>query len=112
MVSGAPGGRRTSVETTDVIALELDNITKRYGPTVVLRNVSVTAAAGEVHAIIGENGAGKSTLLKILAGVVAPTSGTMTLQGAPVPFERLGTPPVHSASVCPWSIRNSLCCPR
>jgi ABC-type sugar transport system ATPase subunit len=69
--------------------LELDDITKRYGPSLVLRGVSLAAEGGEVHAIVGENGAGKSTLLKITAGVVAPTSGTMTLRGTPVPFERL-----------------------
>ncbi len=69
--------------------LELDDITKRYGPSLVLQNVSLAARAGEVHAIVGENGAGKSTLLKIMAGVVAPTSGAMTLRGTLVPFERL-----------------------
>lgn len=69
--------------------LELDKITKRYGPALVLGGVSLAAEGGEVHAIVGENGAGKSTLLKIMAGVVAPTSGTMTLRGTPVPFERL-----------------------
>jgi len=69
--------------------LELDDITKRYGPSLVLRGVSLAARAGEVHAIVGENGAGKSTLLKIMAGVTAPTSGTMTLRGKSVAFGRL-----------------------
>jgi len=79
--------------------LELDDITKRYGPSLVLRGVSLAAEGGEVHAIVGENGAGKSTLLKITAGVVAPTSGTMTLRGEPVPFERLDPDRAHRLGV-------------
>jgi len=70
--------------------LELHDISKRYGISFALRGVSLAADGGEVHAIVGENGAGKSTLLKILAGVTVPDSGTMTLRGTPVQFERLG----------------------
>jgi len=91
------------MDTKVMATLELDDITKTYGPSLVLRGVSFAAAAGEVHAIVGENGAGKSTLLKVLAGVVVPTSGTMTLRGTPVQFgqldpqraQRLGVSVVH-----------------
>lgn len=49
--------------------LEMKNISKSFGDTLVLSNVSLTAAGGEIHALCGENGAGKSTLMKILSGV-------------------------------------------
>ncbi|MEW6746185.1 MAG: sugar ABC transporter ATP-binding protein [Planctomycetota bacterium] len=61
--------------------LAVDHISKRFGITQALDDVSVTFAAGEVHALIGENGAGKSTLAKIVAGLLAPDSGSIVLGG-------------------------------
>lgn len=54
-------------------------ISKRFGGVYALRDVNFTAEAGEIHALLGENGAGKSTILKILRGVMAPDSGTITI---------------------------------
>ncbi|TWU40508.1 Galactose/methyl galactoside import ATP-binding protein MglA [Novipirellula artificiosorum] len=62
--------------------LTVTGMTKRYAVT-VLDDVSLDLRSGEIHALIGANGAGKSTLCKIVAGLVAPTHGFMTLEGRP-----------------------------
>src|SRR3989339_881496 len=61
--------------------LEMNGISKRFGPVPALSDVSFTVSKGTVHALVGENGAGKSTLMKILAGVHLPDSGTITIDG-------------------------------
>lgn len=61
--------------------LSLNHITKIYGPTHALEDVSISFEKGEVHALIGENGAGKSTFIKTLSGAIRPTSGTITIEG-------------------------------
>jgi len=71
------GGNRTS----GAILLFVEGLAKRYGATTGLSSVSMEAAAGEVHAILGENGAGKLTLVKILSGAVQRNSGTILLAG-------------------------------
>src|SRR6185437_15824882 len=63
--------------------LSLRDIGKRYGPNLVLSDVTLDVSPGEVLALLGENGAGKSTLSSIVAGVVKPTTGTMTWRGRP-----------------------------
>src|SRR5436190_12197015 len=69
-------------------ALEMRGITKSFAGNTVLSDVCLSAAAGEVHALVGENGAGKSTLMKILAGVHQPDGGEIFIEGAPVRFAR------------------------
>lgn len=63
--------------------LRMSDISKSFGPTHALRQVSLQASGGEVLALIGENGAGKSTLMKVLSGAVSPDSGQMELGGTP-----------------------------
>lgn len=56
-------------------------LTKSFGPSTVVNNVDLVVRSGEVVCLLGENGAGKSTVAKMLAGVVRPDSGSMTLDG-------------------------------
>lgn len=61
--------------------IEFKNITKRFGGTVALNNVSFQVNKGEVHCLCGENGAGKSTLINLCGGVFEPTEGTILIDG-------------------------------
>ena len=57
--------------------LHADAVTHSYGSKLVLESVSLSVAAGQAVAIVGENGAGKSTLMRICAGLVRPRAGTV-----------------------------------
>jgi ABC-type sugar transport system ATPase subunit/ribose/xylose/arabinose/galactoside ABC-type transport system permease subunit len=61
--------------------LRLEGISKSFPGVRALKDVTFTAAAGEVHALLGENGAGKSTLMAVAAGAIAPDEGTIELGG-------------------------------
>ena len=62
-------------------ALEMEGISKSFGPVTALDGVSLAVLPNHVHALVGENGAGKSTLMKILAGVHRPDAGTVRVLG-------------------------------
>jgi simple sugar transport system ATP-binding protein len=68
----APAGR---------VAIRLDQVTKRYGAVTACDDVELVLHCGRIHGVLGENGAGKSTLMKIMIGLVAPDSGTITING-------------------------------
>ncbi len=61
--------------------LEINNVTKRFGNLIAVRDVSLTVAKGELCAIIGPNGAGKTTFFNLISGYFPPTSGTIIFDG-------------------------------
>lgn len=61
--------------------LKAISISKSFAGVQALKDVSFEVRAGEVHALVGENGAGKSTLIRILAGAIAPDSGSVEIDG-------------------------------
>lgn len=65
-------------------AVVLRGIAKAFGGVAANRDASLEAAAGEIHAVVGENGAGKSTLMRVLAGGHAPDAGTVRVHGRDV----------------------------
>src|SRR5215468_2967328 len=67
-------------------AVRMEGITKRFPGVVANEGVTFEAAAGEVHALLGENGAGKTTLSNILTGLYRPDDGVIELYGEPVAF--------------------------
>jgi len=65
--------------------VEFDRVVFSYNYTEVLHEVSFTLAKGEVVGLLGPNGAGKSTTIKIMAGILSPGGGTVTVTGLPLP---------------------------
>ena len=64
--------------------LELSGIGAGYGHFTALWEVGLRVSAGEAVAVVGPNGAGKTTLLRVISGVIAPRTGTLVFEGAPL----------------------------
>jgi iron(III) transport system ATP-binding protein len=77
------------------VALRCDGITKRFGETVVVNGLELTAYAGEIVALLGPSGCGKTTTLRLIAGFEAQDSGTIEIGGRMVagPAAGRGEPP-------------------
>ena len=78
VTSLAPGGKSAH--------LLVDNISKRFGAITALSGVNLALRRGEVTGLVGDNGAGKSTLMKVIAGVFAPDTGSLSLDGKTLSF--------------------------
>ncbi len=59
-------------------------VSKRYGATVALEDVSLEAGPGATHVLLGSSGSGKSTLLRVILGLVQPDTGEVVVDGVPV----------------------------
>jgi thiamine transport system ATP-binding protein len=70
-------------------ALELDGVTRRYGDTAAVDDLSLSVAEGEFFTLVGPSGCGKTTTLRLIAGFEAPTGGTVRMGGRDV----AGVPP-------------------
>lgn len=69
--------------------IELEGVSKHFGPVTALDDVSLAIDPGEVVAVVGANGAGKTTLLRLLAGIAAPTRGELRYDGEVFRRDRL-----------------------
>jgi branched-chain amino acid transport system ATP-binding protein len=96
--------------------LEVEAIQAGYGPVAVLRGVSFSARAGEIHCLMGRNGAGKTTTLKAVMGLARVTGGRVTLDGRAltglpphaIPREGIGYVPQGRRLFGPMTVSDNL----
>ncbi|TKX43378.1 MULTISPECIES: ABC transporter ATP-binding protein [unclassified Halorubrum] len=81
--------RDAAFESDGEVAVELDGVTKRYGETTAVDDVTLRVREGEFFTLVGPSGCGKTTTLRLIAGFEEPTSGTVRFAGASV----AGVPP-------------------
>ena len=81
--------------------IEMQGISKRFGPIRALEDASLTIRRGTIHGLVGANGAGKSTIIKVLAGILRHDSGSVRIDGqevarlTPALVEKLGVHFIH-----------------
>lgn len=104
---GSPNGAEghVAMPPTGSVILEVDNLSKTYARNDVhaLDQINLTVRQGQFASIIGASGCGKSTLLKIMAGLIPPSAGQVTLDGREVqgPREDIGMM-FQQATLLPW----------
>src|SRR5437016_13002460 len=69
--------------------IQVEHLTKRYGPTVAVSNVSFEVQKGEVLGFLGPNGAGKTTTMRVITGYLPPSAGKVRVAGVDVVEEPL-----------------------
>ena len=80
-------GSRTRTDQGQVRQLEIEAVSKRYGETVAVQDLSFEIRGGELFGFVGRNGAGKTTTMRIVLGVLAPDAGAVRWLGQPLTFE-------------------------
>ncbi len=75
-------GTSSGASSATIPALQLKDVSKRFGSVIALRDISLHVDPGSVTCVLGDNGAGKSTLIKILSGVHQPSEGQLLVEGA------------------------------
>lgn len=81
MVFAPPGTTRQRLKwcqhesKSNMAAIKIEDLTKRFGDVIALNNVSLTVEEGEIFGFLGPNGSGKSTTMDILLGLLLPTEG-------------------------------------
>jgi len=105
-LSSTSAGRPSPPATPSII--EVSHVTKSFtspdgSPLPVLDDISLSLHEGEIVALLGRSGSGKSTLLRCLAGLIAPTSGTVSYRGTPLNGANPGVSMVfQSFALLPW----------
>ncbi|MDP9177978.1 MAG: ATP-binding cassette domain-containing protein [Gemmatimonadota bacterium] len=96
-------------------ALQIDDVSKRYGDVAALARVTLNAAPGECLALVGESGSGKTTLLRCINRLLDPDSGTITIDGRdtrsvnPVTLRRsIGYVPQDGGILPHWSVSRNV----
>ncbi|MEE1296586.1 MAG: sugar ABC transporter ATP-binding protein [Bifidobacterium sp.] len=79
--------------------LSLVGVSKIFGPTTVVNNVSITVDPGKVHVLLGENGAGKSTIIKMMCGIYQPDEGHIEIDGKTVTIPNVDAARKYGISV-------------
>lgn len=89
--------------------LELRHVSKRFGPRQILQDINLTLDEGEFVSIVGYSGAGKTTLMNMLAGLLAPDTGEILINGQPITGPSLDRALIfQNYSLLPWltAVRN------
>ena len=83
------GSRRDALDGSAMTHIRIAHVSKFFGATCALSDVSLEVKGGSILALLGENGAGKSTLIKILSGIYPPDAGRIELDGQHAHFKSL-----------------------
>lgn len=77
------------------LAIEAHYLSKSFGATLVVDRLSLSVPAGSVYGLLGPNGAGKTTTVRMLAGLIAASSGTATVAGIAVTQDEVALSRLH-----------------